>query len=375
MAIGAGIVTALVGSVVSAGLAAATVPSPGRSPDLARSSRQAVLADLRTLPGRRQVEAMARLGLSGDYLTGRNELIAPSRVSDEQRALMNQAGIRPGRVISVAQAEVLERLGLQAIRRTGTAHADFTGLGDADVLGRIAADTARNELDLQREFGGQFIDEALRQEALADPEGTAARKLLAEEIRRMSGEERARPVAGKLDELVLQELQAGRELTPDTDAIAQAVAARRGATGDRATVDLTSELEQGPAAEARLRERMAHGLSQLSSGQTPEDIGYRDRQQNMANMAAFLQGRTPQSQFGALRGAQQGPAPNAQIGPLPGGDPNAAGTFAQAGLHNYNARVAQARNTVSPWFAGLNTAVRGATAAGAAGWQPFAQQS
>lgn len=339
-------------AAVSTGISAATAPRAPNAPDPARSSRRAVMADLSTLPGRRQVEALARLGRAGTYQTG-----APEYFFN-------------GRWMSAANLpDVVNRRELP--QRPGTATADFTGLGDADVQGRLARGMAENELELSRKYGAQFIDEARRQQALADPEGTEARSLLASEINRIANTERERPVAGALDAQMLEELRAGRNMTADTAEMVEAVRARRAGAGDAPGVDLATELNEGPAGEERRRSRLHRSMAHLSSGQTPEDLQYRDSQQDLANMAAFLGGRTPQSQFGANRNAQQGATPVAQAAPLPGQNPNAAGLFQQADVGAFGQQVNAQRGQVSPWFAGLSTLLQGANVAGQAGWQPM----
>lgn len=367
----AAIGVSLAGAALTVGLSAALAPSPPGSPDLARSSRQAVLADVATLPGRRRVEALARLGEAGEYPTGRAEWHVPeSGLSAGQLEWLRSQGLAPGDRVSQDQVVALGLHDIRPERRAGVRTADFTGIGDADIAGALARSSAETQLELSRKYGADFIDAALEQEALADPEGTAARRLLAAEIKRMAETERERPVSGELSGQMLEDIQAGRALTPDVAGQVGAVGRRRGDT----TVDLETELEEGVTAEERLRQRLQHGTSWLGSGQTPEDQRFRDEQQAMANMAAYLQGRTPQSQFGSNRNAQQGAAPVAQGPALPGGAAD-AGTFAGANLHNFNAQVAQLRGNVSPWFAGLAALTGGAQVAAGAGFQPFQRQA
>lgn len=371
----AAIGASLAGAVVSAGLAYAMRPSMPDSPDAARSSRDAVLADLRTLPGRRQVEALARLGQRGEYLTGTARFYVPNNLTEEQRRGLAALSLRPGEQVEGRQLEVLARLGITPRRVGETRTADFTGLGDAEVEGRLARAMAENELELSRKYGAEFIDLAREQGELADPEGAAARRLLASEIDRMARTERARPVSAALEGQMVEDLSAGRGLTADVADQVAAVQRRRAGAGDAASVDLANELETGVTGENRLRDRLGHAMAHLSSGQTPEDQRYRDEQQAMANMAAFLSGRTPQSQFGANRGAQAGATLNAPMAPLPGQNPQGAALFQGADLTSFQQGAAAQRGQVSPWFAGLNTLLRGAQVAGSAGWQPFAQKT
>lgn len=387
MAIWAGIITAVVGAGLSAGLAAASAPD---FPDPTKSSRATVLAALRALPGQRAVEQAARLGTSVDYPTGRMVRQFETRNMSLASALkegfitqqeynrhlnstltQGKGGVGPPNSnidpnttmidVQIPKGSVAE-----------TRHVDFTGYGDADIQGRLARANAANTLELQQKYGEDFAREALRQQALADPEGTAARALLADKINEMEAarKTRERPVAEALDRSVMDEVDLGRGVDSATqDAIARTLARRGDTTLE--TGDVSDEMARGLQGEERLRQRLQKGTGYLSSGVSPEDAAYREEQQSLANMANFLGGRTPQSQFSSLSGGQQGASPQARAPGLPGVDPNLMQQGAQAGLQNYSAGVRAAANQVSPWFAGLNLAVNGANAAGAAGWKPF----
>jgi hypothetical protein len=108
----------------------------------------------------------------------------------------------------------------------------------------------------------------------------------------------------------------------------------------------------------------------LSSGASPTDAAFREKQNSLANMSSFLAGRTPQSQFASLSGAQTGAAPQPQGTPLVGQNPNMMQLGDQAGANTYAAGVRNVANTVSPWYAGLSLVTQGLSTAGKAGWQP-----
>lgn len=368
MAIGTAIVTALVGAAVSAGMAAATAPD---YPNPARSSRRVVNTDIQTLPGRRQVEAAARLGQAVDYATGRTRYTRTrERMTIKEahdRGLISdfdyqkrRAAHGDSRIIKVRVRTPVQE----------TRHADFTGFGDAEVQGRLAQQMARNQADLERKYGARFAEIAREQQKLADPEGTAAREMLASEINRMEDERQnaQRPVADKLDAQILQELESGKAATPDVQAAIAQVLARRGGEGSGGTVtagDVEAEGEVGERGQARLDDRMRRSMGYLSSGATPEDVDYRRRQQSMANMAAFLRGQTPEAQFRSLAGGQQGATPIARGGALPQTNPNALAIGQNAAVQQANLGAQNAGNQAGGWMAGLAALTRGVQAYGA----------
>ena len=364
MAIGAAIATVVGGAVVNLGISAATQPNLG---DPVKQSRETVLAVLRALPQQRRVEAAARLGIPIEYVT-QGEGPGEYQMMDAQEAVaqgfVTQEEADRSRT---GQVRVL-------VPASRTLTADFTGYGDADTQGQLARAMAEIQLDLQRKYGADFIQEARAQQELADPEGVAARRRLAGEINRMEDEResRVRPVASGLDAQILEELQGGRGVGADASGLVASSLAHRRDSNLRPE-DILAELESGPEGDARLRERLQKAMGYLSSGSTAKDLEYRDRQQGMANMAAFLAGRTPQSQFGANRQAQQGAAPTPQGSPLPNVPGNLTQTGQNAALQNYAQGVQRVANNVNPWFAGLTLLTQGAATAGAAGWQPFGQ--
>lgn len=369
MAIWAGIITAVVAAGLSAGVAAASAPD---IPSGKSTSRKVAMANLKTLPGQRAVDMAAKLGQEVTYDTGKTTKGQRVDLPIEQARAEGWISESDYQAYKAAGKETaLVKIPKQKIFKT----ADFTGYGDAEVQGKLGRELAQIQLELGKKYGVDFANEARKQAELADPEGTAARKLLADEINRMEDERltRQRPVAGALDAQILDEIQRGSGVS---DAVAGGTAGVLSRRGD-ATVgagDVIAELEAGPMGEARKSERLQKAMAFLSSGSSPEDAAYREKQQSLANMASFLAGRTPTSQFGSLSGAQQGAAPVPQ-----GGSgavnlaPGAPGQAQQAGLQSYGTQVRALANNVSPWFAGLNLAVQGAGVAGKAGWQPFQQ--
>ena len=251
-----------------------------------------------------------------------------------------------------------------------TETADFTGFGEADVQSKLAKENAANVLALQKKYGPEFIKEALKQQELADPEGTAARRMSYDLIQQQIEKNPDRPVGDLLDSQVSEQLAAGKGLTKVSndvlrDAVARSLAAR-GDSGEGA--DFSQPLTTGFAGEDRAAAGRAKAQAWLSSGNTPEDVRYRREQQNMSNLSSFINGATPQSQFAALSGAQNGAAPfvPARPGPQMGNSAGAAGQqFAQ---QSWQTQLGAQANQVSPWLAGLSAMLTGTGAvAGATG--------
>lgn len=112
-------------------------------PDYAAANREAIMADIETLPIRKEIEAAASLGLSGSY-------VDPD--TGEERAY------------------------------------DFSGFSDVDQQRELldfakesAAELAQTELDIRREFGSQYVEQSLAELEQSDPIGFEIRKQLGEE--------------------------------------------------------------------------------------------------------------------------------------------------------------------------------------------------
>lgn len=387
----AAIAAAVVGAGVSVGAAAASAPEYANP---ASSSRKVSLAALKALPGQRQVEAAARLGKNINY--DADNWLSPKQALDEgwidketyrklkrQENKMDEDGffeggpfgggvgvnllsdlIAPGSSMGyLAEAPMRTHDGKIKLN-VGKRKADFTGYGDADVQGKLAKQMAQIQLDLQKKYGADFIAEARKQQEQADPEGTAARKLLASEINRVEEERktRQRPVAGALDAQVLGELDRGTGLDDSSTSAIEKVLRERG--GNLGAEDIATELEGGPAGEARKSARVQKAMSYLSSGASPEDAAFREKQTSLANMASFLSGRTPQSQFASLSGGQQGASPTPQGPGLPNVQGGMPGMADNAALQNYSQGIRATANNVSPWFAGLSLLTKGLATGG-----------
>lgn len=367
----------------------ASAPGAPKAPSQAAASRAAADATAAALPDQRRLEAAAQQGTSTTYhVRGKNEkqtrqfVMAPSGEGFLGQLIKKQVPYvpedwQPGGKYYVEGAPPPD-----IINKTVTVHvpgheatADFTGYGEADVQSAIAKQNAQTTLDLEKKYGPEFIQAALEQEKLADPEGTAAREKLYDLIQQQAAENPDRPVADLLDQQVGEQLAAGKNLDGISDemlkqAVAEAQASRgqSGATADQFAEPLTT----GFAGQQRLDAAQQKALGWLSSGATPEDDAYRREQQNIANLSAFANNRTPESQFQSLSGAQNGPAPFTNGQPLPTA-PNVGPQAASAAISANNTYQNALMNQANPWLAGISTLLTAGSVAGNAGYKPLAQ--
>ncbi len=261
--------------------------------------------------------------------------------------------------------------------KAGPKEYDFTGMGTADIQGFIADKLAAIQLDLSKKYDSQFIDEALKQQKLADPEGFAAREKMNELVQQQINDHPDRPVADLLDKNITDQLTAARLGRLDASSkenldagVEAAIAARGGAANVPQGTNFEEPLTTGFAGEARDRAARQKSLAWLSSGATGEDTEYRREQQNLANLSALVNGRTPESQFGSLSGAQQGPTPFRTGQPLPTTPTGQAGAAQSEAVR----AAGIASQQVSPWAAALGSTVNIASLLGSAGWTPGGAQ-
>ena len=262
-------------------------PKPPDPPDLAAANEAAVYADVETLPIRKMIESAAALGTSVTYTDPQ---------TGEQKT------------------------------------ADFTGFGDIDqsraqleFMAESASTIAKSQLDVQKEFGEEFIKQRIKELELSDPQGT--------EIRRMLGEE------------AKKDLQAGYGL------------------GDELRQEVTQAVRGAQAARGNIMGDANAAAEAFAVG----DAAIRLRQQRLANAASFLSGITPVAQFGAISGAQQGAAGFNPMGIQQGVglNPNSmqiGATFAQ---QSYQQQSQNAFNSakMNPWNTVLGAAAGAATSA------------
>jgi hypothetical protein len=289
-----------------------------KAPDPADGYVAGINADLSTLPLRRQIEAAAATG--GQW-----------------------TGTLPG-------------------NKGAPTTYDFTGLGTADYNAAVAERMAKELLQLQRDLGPAYVQQRLAELERADPEGHAGRQALwnsIEEQLQSGGTERA--AAEQLQAGILEELQAGGQLPEGirqavSDRVLGSQVARGNWSGNAPAVQEGQALTDASAAQRK--QRQAAALQFLVSGVSPEDVRYREDQQNLANLGSFLGGATPTAQFGQLSGAQNQIVPWTGSQPLSTVNPNAGTAGVNYANQNYAARSQFQQNQVNPWIAGLNGGVQ-----------------
>lgn len=257
-------------------------PAPA-APDYAAANREGILTDLETLPIRRRINAAAQLGQAGSFMLDGEEHFF-----------------------------------------------DFTGVGDTELAEHQAGidranafASAQNLLDVQSEFGAQFLTNAREQLRASDPIGFALRE--------------------QLGQAVTDELSLGGNVSAEAqERISQSVLSAQTARGNVRGV--------APAVQEVLAQ---------------DQYSNQRQQQRFANAAAFLSGTTPLSQFGQLSGARQGAAPFVTPGiasavmanPTAGA---AAASFAQQSFGTqaniFDSQAQFAAEQGNPWMQGLGMA-------------------
>jgi hypothetical protein len=248
---------------------------------------------------------------------------------------------------------------------------DFTGHGEIDTQAEMARRNAAIQLELQKKYGEDFVRESVKQAETADPEGADARNRLFSEIEKQAGRDSNQPLANELESQIRRDLLLGKRLGGDELGEISKALMRRGASGDPINPAITNEMEQGLQGQNRLNYRQGAMQELLSSGTAPNDIRYRRGQQNISNYGAYLAGITPQAQFQQLSGAQRGASPFITGPGLSRYTGGLEGAAVNMGANNFQQQSAFQSQQANPWFAGLGLAIKGAGAAGAAGWKPF----
>jgi hypothetical protein len=374
-----GVAVSLAAIGTSAGMAASGAGQPNQ-PNLAASSAELANVQAELLPIQRALEAAAQQGTSvtvnmpahtsttqvawvpgtpttnsrGETVSGEGQWV-PYVAADWQQG---------GKYASLGTP----KLDTKKIKvGAGPQTFDFTGYGAADVQGKLAQSMAQVQLALSQKYDSQFIDQALEQEKLADPESFAARdqmnNLIQDQIKRPLNE----PVADELSKQVQDELTAAKSGKLDQqmrDVLmkggADALAARGGGSSTN-TPDFEQPLTTGSAGTRRALSAIDKGTAELTGGQSPEDIEYRREQQNLANLSAFMSGQTPTSEFKSLSGAQQGAAPFNPGQQLPLMPSNGNGAEAAA-LQSWQTQMGAAANQTNPWMAGLSALLHAGSA-------------
>ena len=230
---------------------------------------------------------------------------------------------------------------------------DFTGLGAADANAAVAKASAQLQLGIQQKYGVPLAESNAALQKLADPEGYAARQKEAELIQKQIDTPQDLTINNELDRQIGDRLNAGSGLTAEEKAMLdQSVRSGGDARGGVDTsADFTDPITQGWAGEARLQGGQKAAAGWLTSGATPQDATYRRSQQNISNLSALTNGRTPESQFSNLSG--QGPTPFTAGQPM-SQVTNNGNAGQQNAINSYQAQLTAQQQQANPWMAGMS---------------------
>jgi hypothetical protein len=249
---------------------------------------------------------------------------------------------------------------------------DFTGLGDAATANIMSDKMAQALLDIQKNYGADFVKQRIEDLKRSDPNGFAARKQLFDKILEDANKSPDRPLNDSLQAEINAELSKGGQLdSREAEQVREGVRGgqvARGITLGNAPVSQEASAMVKASDDVRTQ-RQQSAEEFLKSGVSPEDVAYRQIQQSLTNLGAFVSGTTPEAQFGQLAGAQNGAAPFTSTGSSNiVTDPNAA----RRGLSNATQMYQLQQNNANPWLSALSTLSSIGGVAGGLGWQPFA---
>lgn len=252
---------------------------------------------------------------------------------------------------------------------------DFSGLGDADNAAVVSDQMAQTLLDIQKQYGGDYVKQRLKDLQQSDPTGYAARKQLFDRIMADADAHPDRPLAQDTQDLITQELQKGGQLDKrETQQVQEGV---RGGQVKRGIMlgNAPAQAETAAlinASDQVKQQRQAQGAAFLQSGVSPEDVTYRRIQQSLANLGAFVNNETPEAQFGQLSGAQAGAAPFTSTGaPAAALNPNAAAQGISNAFAIYNNQLSQG----NPWLMAASTGVNTFSTLNNLGFNPWSPKT
>jgi hypothetical protein len=328
-------ITVAATAALGAGMAVASQPNYGETPDYSKLNATTRNAEFDTLPGKRAIEQAARLGTKVKYPTGNR---TPLYESDQKYwDTVTNRWIKPV-------------TGYQDEMKT----ADFTGMGDIDAQEQAASDMAKMILENQQKYGLDYVEEAKRQLELSDPTGTAGRKQLFDMVMKdLESPSPERPVAGALDSQIAEQLKSDSLPTDTTAAIKRSILDSN-AADQGLTDEIQAQLETESAAGNRTADQQRM-LQWLTSGATPQDVEYRRKQQAMSNVGSFMAGRTPQAQFSQLAGAQQGASATGAAPGLPNFGNDSQNQALNNSMYQQGMRVQATADMINPWMAGLSS--------------------
>lgn len=252
---------------------------------------------------------------------------------------------------------------------------DFTGLGTADQNAQMSGTMAQALLDIQKNYGSQYVTQRLADLKQSDPTGYAARSQLFDKIISDAQANPDRPMAQDLQNQVTSLLSQGSNLTTgpnsETEQVQQGVRGQQVENGIFLGNAPTSQEASAVvnAGDQMQQQRQQKALGFLQSGVSPEDVTYKRIQQSLSNLGNAISGQTPEAEFGSLSGAQTGAAPfNTGGATGPSLNPNAGLQGLQNAGSIYSGNVNWAQSQQNPWTFGLATAGNAASALGKMGF-------
>jgi hypothetical protein len=255
---------------------------------------------------------------------------------------------------------------------------NFTGLGDADNAAAISDKSTQALLDIQKNYGADYVKQRLEELKRSDPTGYAGRQQLFDKIMADADANPNRPLADGTQQQIMDLLSRGGKLSDgpggELEQVQQGVRGQQIAKGNylgnAAAGQEAAAVES--AGEQKRTQRQEQAIGYQTSGISPDDIKYRRLQQSLSELGAFISGTNPEAQFSSLSSAGNGAAPFATGAPIDAAtNPNAA-LFGQqnaatgyAGQSNWNA------HQVNPFLAGINGLLQTGQVAAGLGWNPF----
>jgi len=253
---------------------------------------------------------------------------------------------------------------------------DFTGLGNAAQSNAVSDQMAQALLDIQNNYGSQYITQRLADLKQSDPTGYAARQQLFDKILADSKASPDRPLSNDLQTSINQTLQnAGQLDEKGLQEVQQGVRGQQVAKGIYlGSAPASEEASAVVGASDALRSQQQQGaLSYLQSGVSPADVAYRQIQQSLSNLGAFVNNQTPESQFGSLSSAGNGAAPfNSVNYSNPAQINTGSAAYGQQFANTLYGQQSNYSNQQSnPWLAGLSTGIGALNTAYNLGANPF----
>jgi hypothetical protein len=220
---------------------------------------------------------------------------------------------------------------------------------------------AQTLLDIQREKSPAIIAQRLEELKVADPKGYEARQQLFDKIMADANANPDRPLSTATSRLIQDELAKGVGFNDNKQKQEVQDAVRGNQVGRGIYLGNTASSQEAKtvvgAGESLRNQRQQDALNLLQSGSAPEDVAYRQFQQTLANLGSFVNGQTPEAQFGQVSAASSGPVQFGTQGVNTNlFNPNAAGQGVNDAMQNFNTQQNYNQTQANPWLSSLTTA-------------------